>query len=291
MPSKFPPDSWTVIVGEWGVDVDRTEDDARTRTGPSALEFLSTGVATEIHQDAVSIDKHWDGLYEAHILWTADRADANDKFRFRIRFLDTNGDDDGATDAILGPIGTIDAFEYGSTSFDFAAAGTQRSISVQITKNFDTDFKLYIDEIVIVKVPIHIAAIKTATQSIPDNTWTTITSWASGGSNGIAFNNSTGIATLPKASRYHIDAMATFTGLSDGQKLEARILEGGSIVLAGGTVLVGAAGEASVHLHRQEQYLVGDTLEFQVRQSGASAARSLVSGSPQRVNFDIRRIL
>lgn len=284
MGSRFPPDTWKEVTGVWTVDADRTEAVADVLTGNRSIKLLPTAVATELAQAKSSLDKKFKdigGAYEATALFKADRKDAGDDITIVVDEFDETGTLI-ATFPVFGPavVTAVDVFEFATVVF--VPLVTAQTFSLRFKKSSAT-FTVVMDSFYLKRIPRNFEATKNSAQTIPDNVFTTITSWGSS-QQGMSFNDSTGLAVIPLASRYTLDAHATFVGLSDGQKLQmrARITKGGTPDnnFMGHTVLVGAAGAASVGLNRTITLNPGSliqTVEIQVLQSGASATRDLAS--------------
>lgn len=284
MSSIEPPDAWEMSQGTWGIDIDRTEDPVRTRSGKFSIEFIDSGNVAKIRTLLHDFDlEHGNdpnpGFYDVTILWTADRASAGDLLRVFVLMFDEKGFQITAQPIGPGLITTPNTFEYHTARV--ASVSTVRQFRIELVRSDNLDFRIYVDSVTVRKVPVHFMATQDTVQSIPDNAWTTIANYNKGGPfnlvAGLNFDNTPNVAIIPYETSYVVNAMVTLAGLTDGQVLESRLnLDSGASFLRGSKITVGGSGEASVGIHKTTQFLQNTTAEFQVRQSGASASRNTV---------------
>jgi len=291
MPSNFPPDNWNMVVGVWGTDADRNE--STNRTGPYSIELLSTAVATVMETGFFPLDAEFNGLYHVEALFTADSAAAGDDVTISLVQFDINKVQITSTSVHVGPVAVANTFEYATNTFALGSTVRFGKMKIEKTSNL---FSVFLDRIKVDKVPRFLLATRvTSDQSIPDNTFTTIIYNSSFGAIVITLNTVTGVATVPVDGLYWISAQARFEALVDGQTLEMRILVNASATARGDgqRVIVGGAGDASVAVHKLLFLSANDTVEIQVKQSGAAAAKDILSDATgsEPTTFHISRLI
>ena len=169
-------------------------------------------------------------------------------------------------------------------------ASDTRSIKLRLSKS-NTEFTVHIDSIVVQKIPIHNHhTIFETTQSIPNNTWTTIAPLATGlSSTGMGVDLSAGRIAIEHSGFYHQTAIVQFADLAAGQKLEIRIrpIPGASLPFVGDVVYVnGSIGTVSMSMGRIVTNTAGPSeFDLQVRQTGSGLSRTI-----DRVEWTIHKV-
>lgn len=293
VPSLEPPDNWSIITGVWGTDANRTEALIDTRTGSFAVALNDTLLATKLESGFTQIDADFGGLYQVDALFKADSNAGGDLLLVEAVLYDGLEKPLIAVPVFMpagggGTVTTVNVFQLASVVFDpLAFDATARLAKLEISKSA-TAFNSVFEYVRLLKTPRFFASEnKAIAQVIPDNVWTTIVDWDMN-AKGIPFVNATGIGTIKQSGVHHLTGRVTFDDLTDGQKLEIRlraVIAGGPNLVIGGTVLVGAAGDASVSMAELELLQGGDTVELQVRQSGASTSRTVPADNRSSFNM------
>ncbi len=299
MGSKNPGDNWNMVIGVWGTDADR--DEVVNKSGRYSLRLEPTAVATKLETGFIVQDEQFGddlGLYVAEALFTADSAAVGDDIVLKVQCFDINETPTTSTTIHSGPVTAAGVFQYASATF-FPGAG-DRFAKKEISKA-STTFTANIDHFIIRKLPRLVRArLQTSAQPIPDNVFTKVEfNFASAG--GIAFDAfgptpGKGLATIRVGGPHWVTSQLRFLSLVDGQELEIMIVvNGAGTNFLGPQVIVGGAGDHGIAVQKLMFLNGGDTVEIQVRQSGASASKSLkaatVSTAEEFSVFQIARVI
>jgi hypothetical protein len=299
MSSNNPPDNWFMVTGTWGIDADRNE--AVTASGRYSLELLPTAVATKMETGFIPLDQQFGedgGIYDTEAVFQADSAAGGDIITIKVLLFDINETLVTTNTIHNAAVAAAGVWEYGSSTF--VPGSTVRFAKIEVSKSA-TAFTAYVDHVVIRKVPRLLRArLQTSGQSIPDNTWTRIEyNFASLG--GIPFDTTgagpgKGIATIPVNGAYWVMAKGRFLSLVDGQEIDIRVVVNGSNTdFKGEKEIVGGAGNHSIAMKSLLFLNGGDTLEVEVLQSGAAAAKSLraatVATAEEWTTLQIARVI
>ena len=289
MGSNFPPDNWIVSSGVWGTDIDREE--TVKLSGPYSVVFNPTTPASDPEIQTKPVGINGDPafvsaarLLRAEALIRADRNSAGDNIFIDVELLDGSLSVVGFTTLWSGPVTTINTWERKSRMVSLV--GTTSRFARFVISKANVNFTAYIDSVRLVELPYwHTAQMDPGPQSIPDSAWTTVlfdrVGLPPGFPRGISYNTGTGVATFATENFYSVYASAKFLALLDGQFIGCRLLKNSVALAEGDTYFVGGAGKNSAGIAFMDRFQDGDTLEVQVFQSGAAAAKSLAATSAE----------
>ena len=151
MSSSSPPDGWVLEAGTWGTDIDREE--STVFSGAQAFHFKNTATNAVIASTWFPVTSTWPGrqYQNVHWTWQASANGVNDRLRVRVKFYDETRTLTSTATLFDGAAAAVNTWQ--NSGFSESIITGDRWARFLIDRPGDTDFDLYVDQIVYAIAP------------------------------------------------------------------------------------------------------------------------------------------